>query len=163
MPALSRESSSVFCTTPDGEESHNFQKLRAKQNDSTNYQFEGNVTGSGLATLPPLSGDSSNTFSKKSESYDECRRRMIYDEKIVRDSESSFIQSSYESSIMDEQNPFIEEIICLSPRAATAGSNPKGARPVSLPLQHISVPASGRHCMPQAPPQNAMLAGVRTN
>ena len=123
---------------------------------------------SNQGAVPPLSCESSNAFSttidnKKSESYDESRRRMIYDEKIVRDSESSFIQNSYESSIMDEQNPFVEEIICLSPRAATAASNPKGARPVSLPLQHISVPASGRHCMPQAPPQNAMLAGVRTN
>ena len=102
---------------------------------------------------------------------------MIYDEKIVRDSESSFLQSTYESSIMDEQNPFVEEIICLSPRATTAASNPMGAqvdatraartaqtvRPASLALQRTAVPARiGRHCMPPAPapPQNVMLAGV---
>jgi hypothetical protein len=32
-----------------------------------------------------------------------------------------------------------------------------------LPLQHINVPAAGRHCMPQAPPSNVMLHGARRN
>ena len=174
LPAISSKSSNILCTTQDGEESHNFQKLTTKQSDSRDYQFEDNVNGSSSANLhtlsnesanilPPISHDSANPFSKKNESYDECRRRMIYDEKVVLDSESSFIQSSYESPILGEQNPFVEEIICLSPRAATSTSKPKGARPVSLPLQHISVPASGRHCMPQAPPHNVMLDGVRRN
>ena len=107
VPTLSCESSSAFYTKIDSEESPNLQKLRAEQNDSTNCQFEGHIMGSGSSNqgaVPPLSCESSKAFyttlnSEKSESYDESRRRMSHDKKIMRhslcpNSESSFLRDS---------------------------------------------------------------------
>jgi hypothetical protein len=86
LPANSSKSSNVLCTTQDGEESHNFQTLTTKQNDSRNYQFKHNANGpisaklhtlydESAIILPAISHESANHFSENNKSYDERRRR----------------------------------------------------------------------------------------